>query len=312
MQEHRVERERHALALGGMQRDDRLAVAVMAGLDAREQQRRVAERPARAFGVVGLAEVRFRDGVLMLKAEERLARLGVRLRADARARFLGELDEQRPEQLHEAPCKREAQLHRLAGRDQHDQAVLLGVVLDLKLVQLHGTMVPLMRAMSAVVERSCSKGMETTRPPRARTPAAPTMRSTGQSPPFASTSGRHAAISRSGVSSSNQLTALTASSAATTARRSASALIGRSAPLPRRRADASLLSATSRLAPSARARARYVTWPRCSTSKTPFVKTSGRSSAPSQSSERGSRIFASTPGTTWPASSSPGSGTARR
>src|SRR5919201_2581318 len=265
MQEHRVERERHALSFGRMQRDDRLPVAVMAGLDAREEERRVPERAARAFGIVGLAEVGSRDGVLVLEAEERLARVGVRLRADARARFLGELDEQRPEQLHEAPREREAQLHRLAGRDQHDQAVLLRVVLDLKLVKLHGTMVPLMRAISAVVERWCSKGMETTRPPRASTPAAPMMRSTGQSPPFASTSGRQAAIRRSGVSSSNQVTALTASSAATTARRSASGLSGRSAPLPRRRAEASLFSATSRLAPCSRARAGEVKWPRCST-----------------------------------------------
>ena len=39
---------------------------------------------------------------------------------------------------------------------------------------------------------------------------APAMRSTGQSPPFTSTSGRQAAISASGVSSSNQVTASTA------------------------------------------------------------------------------------------------------
>ena len=60
---------------------------------------------------------------------------------------------------------------------------------------------------SAVVERSCSNGIDTTCPPRAITPPAPTMRSTGQSPPFASTCGRQAAISASGVSSSNQVTA---------------------------------------------------------------------------------------------------------
>ena len=58
-------------------------------------------------------------------------------------------------------------------------------------------------------------------PPRASTPPAPAMRSTGQSPPFASTCGLAAAISASGVSSSNQVTASTHSSAATTASRSA-------------------------------------------------------------------------------------------
>src|SRR5262249_17261943 len=194
--------------------------------------------------------------VLMLETKERLAGLRVRLRADARARFLGQLDEERPQQLDEAAREREAQLHRLAGGDQHDQAVLLGVVLDLELVELHEAMVPLMRCTSAVVERSCSKGIEITRPPRASTPAAPAMRSTGQSPPLTSTSGRQAAIRRWGVSSSNQVTALTASSAATSASRSASGFRGRSAPLPSRRAEASLFSATSRLAPSARARAR--------------------------------------------------------
>jgi hypothetical protein len=82
------------------------------------------------------------------------------------------------------------------------------------------------------------------------------MRSTGQSPPFTRTSGPAAAISASGVSSSNQVTASTAASAATTASRSWSGLMGRSAPLPSRLADASLFSATSSAAPSSRARAR--------------------------------------------------------
>src|ERR1043165_2998895 len=79
MQGHRVEREREAPALGRMQRGGRLAVAVMGGLDAREEERRVAERPARAFGVVGLAEVGLRDGMLVPEGEARLARLGVLL-----------------------------------------------------------------------------------------------------------------------------------------------------------------------------------------------------------------------------------------
>src|SRR5436190_23994872 len=273
----------------------------MAGLDAREKERRIAKRPAGAAGVVGFAEVGLRHRVLVLETEQRLARLGIGLRANARARLLGKLHQQRPEKLDEAPRERKTQLDRLAGGHLHDQPVLLGFVLDLELMQPHGPMVPLMRCTSAVVEQSCSKGIDSTRPPRPSTSAAPTMRSTGQSPPFTSTSGRQARISASGVSSSNQVTALTASSAATSASRSVSGFIGRSGPLARRRADPSLFNATSRLAPSARARARYVTWPRCRRSKTPLVKTSGRSSFASQRAiSRGSRIFASKDGATGP------------
>src|SRR5260221_1022803 len=255
MQQHGIEGQRDPLPFGRMQSDHRLAVAIVAGLDAREQQRLVAERAARLAGVIGLAEVGLRHRVLVLESKQRLARLGIRLRADARARLLGELDQQRPEQLDETARQREAQLDQLAGGDEHDQPVLLGVVLDFKLVQLHVPILPLMRCTSAVVERSCSKGIESTRPPRASTPGAPAMRSTGQSPPFTSTSGLHKAISFSGVSSSNDVTALTASSAATTASRSASGLSGRPGPLASRRAEASLFSATTRLAPSTRDRA---------------------------------------------------------
>jgi hypothetical protein len=107
-----------------------------------------------------------------------------------------------------------------------------------------------------VLERRCSNGIECTAPPRASTWAAPTMRPAGQSPPLASASGRQASISRAGVSSSNQVTASTDSSAATSAMRSASAFTGRPGPLPRRRAEASPFSATSSAAPSARARER--------------------------------------------------------
>src|SRR5256885_3027565 len=256
VQEHGVEGQRDALPLRRMQRDHRLPVAVVPGLDAREKQRRVAQRPCRLAGVVGLGEVGLGNRVLVLEAEQRLARLGIRLRADAGAGFLGELDEQRPQQLDEAPRERKAQLDGFARRDEHDQAVLLGVVFDFELMQLHEVIVRGMRCTTAVVERWCSKGIETTRPPRASTLFAPAMRSTGQSPPFTSTSGWHAAMSFSGVSSSNQVTALTEASAATTASRSASGLSGRSSPLPSRRADASLFSATSRLAPRARAWSR--------------------------------------------------------
>src|SRR6266404_5485400 len=158
--------------------------------------------------------------MLVLEAEKRLACFGVRLRADAGTGFLGQLDEERPQQLHEAPCEGKAQLDCFARRDQHDQAVLLGFVFDLELVQLHEAIVRRMRCTKAVVERSCSNGIDATRPPRASTLFAPAMRSIGQSPPFTRTSGWHAAISFSGVSSSNQVTALTQPSAATTASRS--------------------------------------------------------------------------------------------
>ena len=43
--------------------------------------------------------------------------------------------------------------------------------------------------------------------------------------------------------------------------------------------------ATTKLPPSARACARYTTWPRCSTSKTPLVKTQGRGKAASRSAQ---------------------------
>src|SRR5258708_27871349 len=101
-----------------MQSDPRLAVAIVAGLDAREQQRLVAERAARLAGVIGFAEVGLRHRVLVLESKQRLARLGIRLRADARARLLAELDQQRPEQLDEAARQREAQLDPRAGGDQ--------------------------------------------------------------------------------------------------------------------------------------------------------------------------------------------------
>jgi len=107
-----------------------------------------------------------------------------------------------------------------------------------------------------VLERWCSKGIECTAPPRASTSLAPTMRATGQSPPFTSTSGRQAPINAAGVSSSNQVTASTDSSAATSAMRSSSALTGRPGPLPRRRTDASPFNATSSAAPRLRARAK--------------------------------------------------------
>ena len=65
---------------------------------------------------------------------------------------------------------------------------------------------PRIRRRVSVVERSKRKGMECTDPPQPRTSGAPTMRSTGQSPPLTSTSGRAARISAIGVSSSKKVT----------------------------------------------------------------------------------------------------------
>jgi hypothetical protein len=107
-----------------------------------------------------------------------------------------------------------------------------------------------------VVERWCSNGIDTTRPPRASVSRPPAIFSTGQSPPLTSTSGLSASISAAGVASSNEVTASTDARAATSAMRSASAFTGRSGPLPRRRAEASLFSATTSAAPSARACSR--------------------------------------------------------
>ena len=59
-----------------------------------------------------------------------------------------------------------------------------------------------MRSRMAVVERPGTSGTRTTRPPVASTSARPTIWSSGQSAPFASTSGRSASTTRSGVSSS--------------------------------------------------------------------------------------------------------------
>src|ERR1700716_1295316 len=64
--------------------------------------------------------------------------------------------------------------------------------------------------------------------------------------------------------------------------RSSQLLSGRSSPLPSRFTDASVLTATTREAPSARACARYVTWPRCRISKTPLVSTTGLGSCEMQ------------------------------
>jgi hypothetical protein len=111
-------------------------------------------------------------------------------------------------------------------------------------------------ASIALVERSWINGIECTAPPQLSTSAAPIILSGAQSPPLTNTSGFTSLINASGVSSSNHVTMFTASSAASSAMRSASVLIGRCGPLPRRRTEASLLAATSRLFPSARACAR--------------------------------------------------------
>lgn len=110
--------------------------------------------------------------------------------------------------------------------------------------------------MSAVVERWKTNGMECTSPPQPLTSAAPTMLSTGQSPPLTSTSGRRARMSLNGVSSSKGTTKDTDSSAASTAMRSASGLTGRSGALFWRRTESSEFTPTTSAAPSARACAR--------------------------------------------------------
>jgi hypothetical protein len=45
--------------------------------------------------------------------------------------------------------------------------------------------------------------------------------------------------------------------------------------LPKRFADASLFKATTKLPPKLRACAKYEAWPRCNTSNTPLVNTTG-------------------------------------
>ena len=70
------------------------------------------------------------------------------------------------------------------------------------------------------------------------------MRSSAQSPPFTSTSGCTLRMVSSGVSSSNTVTRSMQPSAASTAMRSSQRLIGRSSPLPSRRTEASLFTAS--------------------------------------------------------------------
>jgi len=72
------------------------------------------------------------------------------------------------------------------------------------------------RSITEVVEWPGRRGMEYTAPPQLFTSLAPTIASGFQSPPFTSTSGFTARMSPSGVSSSNQVTSVTASSAAST------------------------------------------------------------------------------------------------
>ena len=96
------------LPVGGMQRDDRLAIAIVPRLDAREQERRFAQRRGRRLILVGTRKIRARKCLLVLEPEQRLACFGIRLRPNTRTGVLGELDEQRPQQLDVAKILRES------------------------------------------------------------------------------------------------------------------------------------------------------------------------------------------------------------
>ena len=91
--------------------------------------------------------------------------------------------------------------------------------------------------------------------------------------------GWHSFKTASGTLSLKMTTRSTDCSAARTAARSSCLLMGRSSPFPSILTDESELTATMRLPPSARAWARYVTWPRCRMSKTPLVMTTGPGSS---------------------------------
>ena len=138
MQEHLVERQRNALPARGMQRHHRQAFRVVARLDAGQQQRLCPERRGPGRLLERLGEIRALDGLLVLDAEQRLARLGAGLHLDPRAGLLGELDQQRPEELHEAARNPHAHLRPVVRGHEHQEPILLGIEIDLQLVQLHG------------------------------------------------------------------------------------------------------------------------------------------------------------------------------
>ena len=131
---------------------------------------------------------------------------------------------------------------------------------------------PEARRMSSVVENPASMGIRTTRPPRASTTSRPTMLSAAQSAPFTSTSGCSRTMRPWGVSSSKITAASTQESASRTSTRSRSGFRGRVGPLFVR-TDRSELTPTTSASPRARAAVRYRTWPGCTRSKTPLVKT---------------------------------------
>src|SRR5437773_1840579 len=128
------------------------------------------------------------------------------------------------------------------------------------------------RRISSVVEMPGTSGMRSTRPPRARVSSRPAISSSGQSAPFTRTSGPRAATSARGVSSSKTITWSTAARPASTSARSSAHRIGRPGPFSRR-TEASPFSPTTSTSPSARAAARWRTWPGWRRSKQPFVKT---------------------------------------
>jgi len=173
--------------------------------------------------VVRLRKVRLRHGVLVLQSEQRLARFRIGLRADAGARFLGQLDQQRPQELDEARVS--------ASRNSTPRwsppASAAGparVVVHFELMEAHGRIVygfvglerechpargicaarraPVPRWRLQALARGCAAGAPSStlvlERDRHYAPAARknVLRAddalAGQSPPFASTSGRHA------------------------------------------------------------------------------------------------------------------------
>src|SRR5689334_7867943 len=112
-----------------------------------------------------------------------------------------------------------------------------------------------------VVEYPASSGIVTTRPPDASTSSRPATKC-DQSAPLTRTSGRRAAINSRGVSSSNRVTASTASKASARSTRSRSPIRGREGPLIAW-TQASELSASTRMSPKLRACSSSRMWPGC-------------------------------------------------
>ena len=144
VQEVVVEGDVHALPDRRQEAEHVAALLVAPRLDARDEQRVLAERPLALRFLVGLGEVRLPDRLLVLEAEQRALRLGVLLQGDL-GRRLGHVEQQRPQPLDAAAREPDEHLAAAVGREPHQQPVVLGDELDLELMETHSPAYPVDR-----------------------------------------------------------------------------------------------------------------------------------------------------------------------